>query len=121
MEAVPLIKSHWLVCLLTFPFTSRSKELIDLLVGTAAQKGERDEMQDEHLSIPDFGDKVAAGAYSGEAYALFPYYFYWLFIITLAHTPTVTLNFGPIGSESVSSAFSMAIMELELLSLQNSG
>ncbi|KAL5963907.1 Integrin-linked kinase-associated serine/threonine phosphatase 2C [Taenia solium] len=42
-------------------------ELIDLLVGTAARKGERDEMQDEHLSIPDFGDKVAAGAYSGEA------------------------------------------------------
>ncbi|EUB56482.1 Integrin-linked kinase-associated serine/threonine phosphatase 2C [Echinococcus granulosus] len=42
-------------------------ELIDLLVGTAAEKGERDEMQDEHLSIPDFGDKVAAGAYSGEA------------------------------------------------------
>lgn len=40
-------------------------ELIDLLVGTAAEKGERDEMQDEHLSIPDFGDKVAAGAYSG--------------------------------------------------------
>ncbi|VDM16412.1 unnamed protein product [Hydatigera taeniaeformis] len=42
-------------------------DLVELLVGTAAQKGERDEMQDEHLSIPDFGDKVAAGAYSGEA------------------------------------------------------
>ncbi|VDD83668.1 unnamed protein product [Mesocestoides corti] len=41
--------------------------LIDLLVGTAAEKGERTEMQDTHLNIPDFVSKVAAGAYSGEA------------------------------------------------------
>uniref|UniRef100_A0A5K3FMP8 PPM-type phosphatase domain-containing protein n=1 Tax=Mesocestoides corti TaxID=53468 RepID=A0A5K3FMP8_MESCO len=42
-------------------------DLIDLLVGTAAEKGERTEMQDTHLNIPDFVSKVAAGAYSGEA------------------------------------------------------
>ena len=51
--------------LLRFPI-----DLIGLLVGMAAEKGEREEMQDEHLNLPNFMDQIAAGAYLGEAYAI---------------------------------------------------
>ncbi|KAM7535649.1 hypothetical protein Aperf_G00000091883 [Anoplocephala perfoliata] len=39
-------------------------DLIGLLVGEAAEKGERAEMQDEHLNILDFIDQIANGSYS---------------------------------------------------------
>lgn len=44
-------------------------DLINIVVGQGASKGERDEMQDAHLCISDFKDYIKGG-YSGEAYAI---------------------------------------------------
>ncbi|KAM3177495.1 hypothetical protein ACTXT7_004422 [Hymenolepis weldensis] len=50
------------------PATKKSLiDLISLLVGEAAEKGERVEMQDCHLNILNFTDQIFNGAYSGEA------------------------------------------------------
>ena len=42
----------------------------------AAEKGEREEMQDDHLNLPNFLKQIASGSYIGEAYAIFRIFTY---------------------------------------------